>query len=115
MAHCLIVAPIVASGAPVLRDVLSGSLDAVLGRPNALGLPSRRRVVVLVVDAFHAMVSDRSYREGMSEESARIELKEDPKDPKRVTRAWHILTDQANRNDDPRYSPPRLRRPPTSR
>jgi putative nucleotidyltransferase with HDIG domain len=30
--------------------------------------------IVLVVDAFHAMVSDRSYREGMSEESARIEL-----------------------------------------
>ena len=50
MAHCLIVAPIVASGAPVLRDVLTGGLDAVLGRPNALGLPSRRRVVVLVVD-----------------------------------------------------------------
>ncbi|WP_246018103.1 alkaline phosphatase family protein [Amnibacterium kyonggiense] len=43
-------APIVASGAPALRDVLAGSLDAVLGRPNALGLPSRRRVVVLVVD-----------------------------------------------------------------
>lgn len=50
MAHCLIVAPIVASGAPVLRDVLSSALDAVLGRPGALGLPSRRRVVVLVVD-----------------------------------------------------------------
>jgi hypothetical protein len=50
MAHCLIVATIVASGAPVLRDVLSGALDAVLGRPNPLGLPSRRRVVVLVVD-----------------------------------------------------------------
>jgi hypothetical protein len=40
----------VASGAPVLRDVLASALDAVLGRPNALGLPSRRRVVVLVVD-----------------------------------------------------------------
>ena len=50
MAHCLIVAPIVASGAPVLRDLLTASLDAVLGRPNALVLPSRRRVVVLVVD-----------------------------------------------------------------
>lgn len=50
MAHCLIVAPIVASGAPVLRDVLAGGLDAVLGRANALGLPSRRKVVVLVVD-----------------------------------------------------------------
>jgi predicted AlkP superfamily pyrophosphatase or phosphodiesterase len=50
MAHCLIVAPIVASGAPVLRDVLSGALDAVLGRTNGLGLPPRRKVVVLVVD-----------------------------------------------------------------
>ena len=50
MAHCLIVATIVASGAPVLRDVLSGALDAVLGRVHPLGLPSRRRVVVLVVD-----------------------------------------------------------------
>ncbi|MBW4042453.1 MAG: alkaline phosphatase family protein [Acidobacteria bacterium] len=50
MAHCLIVAPIVASGAPLLRDVLTSALDAVLGRSNALGLPSRRRVVVLVVD-----------------------------------------------------------------
>jgi HD-GYP domain-containing protein (c-di-GMP phosphodiesterase class II) len=30
---------------------------------------------VLVVDAFHAMVSDRSYRKGMSEESARLELR----------------------------------------
>lgn len=46
MAHCLIVAPIVASGATVLRDVLSGSLLAVQGRAD----PSRRRVVVLVVD-----------------------------------------------------------------
>ncbi|MGT2426887.1 alkaline phosphatase family protein [Amnibacterium kyonggiense] len=43
-------APIVASGAPSLRDVLAGSVDAVLGRSNALGLPPRRRVVVLVVD-----------------------------------------------------------------
>lgn len=34
----------------MLRDVLSGALDAVLGRPNGLGLPSRRKVVVLVVD-----------------------------------------------------------------
>jgi hypothetical protein len=50
MAHCLIVAPMVASGAPVLRDVLSSALAAVLGRPNALRLPPRRRVVVLVVD-----------------------------------------------------------------
>jgi hypothetical protein len=50
MAHCLIVAPMVASGAPVLRDVLASALDAVLGRPNPLGLPSRRRVVVLLVD-----------------------------------------------------------------
>lgn len=40
----------VASGAAVLRDVLSSALDAVQGRPNALRLPPRRRVVVLVVD-----------------------------------------------------------------
>lgn len=50
MAHCLIVAPIVPSGGPALRDVLSGALDAVLGRRNALSLPQRRSVVVLVVD-----------------------------------------------------------------
>jgi hypothetical protein len=31
--------------------------------------------IVLVVDAFHAMVSDRSYRKGMSAESARLELR----------------------------------------
>lgn len=50
MAHCLVVGPMVASGAPALRDVLVASLAAVLGNPNALGLPARRRVVVLLVD-----------------------------------------------------------------
>ena len=39
--------------------------------------------------------------------SDRKELREDPKDPKKVTRAWHVLTDQEKRNGDPRYSPPR--------
>lgn len=34
----------------MLRDVLSSALDAVQGRPNPLGLASRRRVVVLLVD-----------------------------------------------------------------
>jgi hypothetical protein len=61
MAHCLIVAPMVASGAPVLRDVLASALDAVLGRPNVLGLPSRRRVVVLLVDGLgHEALSARA-------------------------------------------------------
>ena len=61
MAHCLIVAPMVASGAPVLRDVLSSALDAVLGRRNVLDLPSRRRVVVLVVDGLgHEALSARA-------------------------------------------------------
>jgi hypothetical protein len=40
----------VASGAPLLRDVLASAHDAVAGRANPLGLPSRRRVVVLLVD-----------------------------------------------------------------
>ena len=35
------------------------------------------------------------------------ELREDPKDPKKVTRSWHVLTDQKDRNGDGRYSPPR--------
>ena len=61
MAHCLIVAPMVASGAPVLRDVLTSALDAVLSRPNVLGLPSRRRVVVLLVDGLgHEALSARA-------------------------------------------------------
>ena len=47
-----------------------GYPDGLKGRQIPIG--SR---IVLVVDAFHAMVSDRSYREGMSEESARLELR----------------------------------------
>ena len=39
--------------------------------------------------------------------SDRKELREDPKDPKRVTRAWNVVTDQATRNGDGRYAPPR--------
>ena len=50
MAHCLIVAPIVPSGGPALRDVLTGALAAVQGRRNPLGLAQRRSVVVLLVD-----------------------------------------------------------------
>jgi hypothetical protein len=50
MAHCLIVATIVPSGGPVLRDVLAGGLAAVRGERNPLGLPQRRSVIVLVVD-----------------------------------------------------------------
>lgn len=58
MAHCLIVAPIVSSGAVLrpskgrtgLGDVLASGLDSVLGRTNRLGLPKRKRVLVLLVD-----------------------------------------------------------------
>ncbi len=39
--------------------------------------------------------------------SERKELREDPKDPKKVTRAWHVVTDQQTRNGDGRYAPPR--------
>src|SRR5215212_9785698 len=48
----------------------SGYPDGLKGRQIPIGAR-----IVLVVDAFHAMVSDRSYREGMSEESARLELR----------------------------------------
>ncbi|HEX6713490.1 MAG TPA: HD domain-containing phosphohydrolase [Thermoleophilaceae bacterium] len=48
----------------------SGYPDGLKGRQIPIGAR-----IVLVVDAFHAMVSDRSYRQGMSEESARLELR----------------------------------------
>jgi hypothetical protein len=56
MAHCLLVSPIVPTGrgAIGLHDVLSSALDAVRGRPNALRLPRRNRVVVVVVDGLGA-------------------------------------------------------------
>src|SRR3954453_3018769 len=47
-----------------------GYPDGLKGRQIPIGAR-----IVLVVDAFHAMISDRSYREGMSEESARLELR----------------------------------------
>jgi HD-GYP domain-containing protein (c-di-GMP phosphodiesterase class II) len=47
-----------------------GYPDGLKGRQIPIGAR-----IVLVVDAFHAMVSDRSYRQGMSEESARLELR----------------------------------------
>jgi putative nucleotidyltransferase with HDIG domain len=47
-----------------------GYPDGLRGRQIPIGAR-----IVLVVDAFHAMVSDRSYRQGMSEESARLELR----------------------------------------
>jgi HD-GYP domain-containing protein (c-di-GMP phosphodiesterase class II) len=47
-----------------------GYPDGLKGRQIPIGAR-----IVLVVDAFHAMVSDRSYRKGMSEESARVELR----------------------------------------
>jgi HD-GYP domain-containing protein (c-di-GMP phosphodiesterase class II) len=47
-----------------------GYPDGLKGRQIPIGAR-----IVLVVDAFHAMVSDRSYRKGMSEESARIEMR----------------------------------------
>jgi HD-GYP domain-containing protein (c-di-GMP phosphodiesterase class II) len=48
----------------------SGYPDGLSGRQIPIGAR-----IVLVVDAFHAMVSDRSYRMGMSAESARLELR----------------------------------------
>jgi putative nucleotidyltransferase with HDIG domain len=48
----------------------NGYPDGLKGRQIPIGAR-----IVLVVDAFHAMISDRSYREGMSEESARLELR----------------------------------------
>jgi len=46
--------------------------------------------------------------------SERRELREDPKDPMRVTKAWHVLSDQNERNGGGRYDPPSgdLRLPP---
>jgi Type I phosphodiesterase / nucleotide pyrophosphatase len=57
MAHCLSVADIVPAGQdrPVgLRDVLSGALAAVQGRPSRLGLGRPERVLVVVVDGLGA-------------------------------------------------------------
>lgn len=67
MAHCLLVPPMLPSGAaggptgdggarrrPGLADVLSSALQAVLGRPNALGLPPRDGVAVLLADGLGA-------------------------------------------------------------
>jgi putative nucleotidyltransferase with HDIG domain len=48
----------------------AGYPDGLKGRQIPIGAR-----IVLVVDAFHAMVSDRSYRKGMSAESARLELR----------------------------------------
>lgn len=50
MAHCLLVAPMVPTGRTGLAGLLPAALDAVRGRPNALRLPPRRSVVVLLVD-----------------------------------------------------------------
>jgi hypothetical protein len=38
--------------------------------------------------------------------SERKELKDDPKDKDRVTKAWHVLLDQNDRNGGGRYDPP---------
>jgi putative nucleotidyltransferase with HDIG domain len=47
-----------------------GYPDGLKGRQIPIGAR-----IVLVVDAFHSMTSDRPYRESMSEESARLELR----------------------------------------
>jgi putative nucleotidyltransferase with HDIG domain len=47
-----------------------GYPDGLAGRQIPIGAR-----IVLVVDAFHAMVSDRPYRKGMSREAARLELR----------------------------------------
>ena len=46
--------------------------------------------------------------------SERRELREDPKDPTRVTKSWHVLTDQNEKNGGGKYDPPQgdLRLPP---
>ncbi len=46
--------------------------------------------------------------------SERKELREDPKDPMKVTRSWHILVDTNDRNGGGKYDPPQpeLRLPP---
>ena len=46
--------------------------------------------------------------------SERRELREDPKDPTRVTKQWHVLTDQNEKNGGGKYDPPQgdLRLPP---
>jgi putative nucleotidyltransferase with HDIG domain len=48
----------------------AGYPDGLMGRQIPIGAR-----IVLAVDAFHAMISDRSYRKGMSAESARLELR----------------------------------------
>src|SRR5436190_4525099 len=48
----------------------SGYPDGLQGRQIPIGAR-----IVLVVDSFHAMISDRPYRAGMSAESARLELR----------------------------------------
>ena len=48
----------------------TGYPDGLAGRQIPIGAR-----IVLVVDAYHAMVSDRPYRKGMSEEAARLELR----------------------------------------
>ena len=48
----------------------TGYPDGLAGRQIPVGAR-----IVLVVDAYHAMVSDRPYRKGMSEEAARLELR----------------------------------------
>ena len=48
----------------------TGYPDGLAGRQIPIGAR-----IVLVVDAFHAMISDRPYRKGMSEEAARLELR----------------------------------------
>jgi len=46
--------------------------------------------------------------------SERRELREDPKDPLRVTKSWHVLSDQNEKNGGGKYDPPQgdLRLPP---
>ena len=46
--------------------------------------------------------------------SERKELREDPKDPEKITRAWHVLVDSDQRNGGQNYDPPQpeLKLPP---
>jgi putative nucleotidyltransferase with HDIG domain len=73
-----------------------GYPDGLRGRQIPIGAR-----IVLVVDAFHSMTSDRPYRQAMSEESARLELRANAGtqfDPDVVEAALRVLDRGARRS-----------------